>query len=318
MLCAAVYHKVYNPPPENMAARVVAAAPGSGQPVHAQKLLEAYTVYRRLTHGVLQAYSEDRVHRLNADQPLPALFEEAMRRVLTRERSHAPHNPRVLLIGPPGSGKSTVAELLADKYKLVNVDCGGLIRQAVSVESKVGISMRPYVEKHMAVPDALVVQLLAERLARTDCRTRGWVLHGFPRTLAQAEQLEMPGTLEARPTRVFFLHVPASILHERLAHRALDPDTGAAYHLVYNPPPNSDVAARLMRRPADQDARVRARLQEYQSTEAELREHYGTLGVAVDAEQDPHTVFEAIESRTTKPMPRILPGTASIAQPPPQ
>ena len=317
MRCAAIYHKVYNPPPENMAGRVVAAGQGAGQPVHAQKLLEAYTVYRRLTHGVLLAYAEERVHRLNADQPLPALFEEAMRRVQTRERSHAPHNPRVLLIGPAGSGKSTVSELLAEKYKLVNVDCGALIRQAVSVESKLGISMRPYVEKHMAVPDALVVQLLSERLARADCRTRGWVLHGFPRTLSQAEQLEMPGMLEARPTRVFFLHVPASILHERLAHRALDPDTGAAYHLVYNPPP-AEVASRLVRRPADEDARVRARLNEYQSTEAELREHYGALGVTVDAEQDPHTVFEAIESRTTKPMPHVLPGGQTLAAAPPQ
>uniref|UniRef100_A0A8C8VG37 Nucleoside-diphosphate kinase n=1 Tax=Pelusios castaneus TaxID=367368 RepID=A0A8C8VG37_9SAUR len=110
--------------------------------------------------------------------------------VESQPRSAAPFTPRILLCGPPGSGKSLQAALLAQKYGVVNVGCGQLLKEAVAEKSKVGELIKPYFESGCPVADNLVLKLLRERLDRLDCTSFGWVLHGFPRDADQAELLQ--------------------------------------------------------------------------------------------------------------------------------
>ncbi|KAJ8299873.1 hypothetical protein KUTeg_021392 [Tegillarca granosa] len=190
-------------------------------------------------------------------------------------RSNAPHTPRVVLIGSTGSGKGVQASLLASKYNIVNVSCGSLIKQALSGESKPGQAAKAYIEKG-----------LMERLAQLDCVSRGWVLHGYPQTREQAEGLSKEG------------FVP-----NRLTLRATDPITGERYHMLYNPPRTQEVKSRLQKHAKDEEETVKKRLASYNAYVEELTDYY-LDGQHVNGDQDPHTVFECIESMIVNPLPK--------------
>ncbi len=191
---------------------------------------------RRNTFVAVEAFDQGRVHRVNADQPVASVLDQVLRFVSSIERSVAPQNPRVLLIGPPGAGKRTLANMLANKYSIIHISAGNLIREAVRAETKAGLAMRPHLERGLQVPDSMVLQLVTDRMEQLDCQSRGWVLTGFPKTQVQAENLQMAAAMNAAANRVFFIHVPSSIIVERLSYRVLDPVSGEKYHAVYNPP----------------------------------------------------------------------------------
>ncbi|GFR93133.1 adenylate kinase 8-like [Elysia marginata] len=218
----------------------------------------------------------------------------------SQPRSNAPHTPRVILLGATGSGKNVQAALLANKYNLVQVACGQLIKQAIAQETKSGMAAKPYVDKEMMMPDSIVLDILKDRLCQLDCVTRGWVLHGYPRTREQAEQLDKAGL---RPNRVFFLDVPNDSVIERLTLQAMDPITGEKYHMLYNPPRSQEVKDRLWRNPKNSEENVRKHLSQYFAYVEELSDFY-VDGQHINADQDPHTVFEGLESMICKPLPK--------------
>ncbi|XP_057580432.1 adenylate kinase 8 isoform X3 [Hippopotamus amphibius kiboko] len=213
-----IYHTTFDWPSSSEIQNRLIVPTGISEAETARKLLE----YHRNIVRVLPSYPRI-LKVIPADQPCVDVFCQALTYVQTVHRSNAPFTPRVLLCGPVGSGKSLQAALLAQKYGLVNVCCGQLLKEAVADKSKYGEMIWPFLEKEIAVPDNIILKVLRQRLDQQDCIERGWVLHGFPRDLDQAHLMD---SLGYKPNRVFFLNVPFDSVIERLTLRRTDPITG--------------------------------------------------------------------------------------------
>ncbi|XP_062063280.1 adenylate kinase 8 isoform X3 [Lepus europaeus] len=293
-----IYHTTFDWPPEPETQNRLVMPEGISELETARKLLE----YHRNIIRILPSYPKI-LKAISADQPCVDVFYQALTYVQTHHRSNAPFTPRVLLCGPLGSGKSLQAALLAQKYGLVNVCCGQLLKEAVADKSKYGEVIRPFFEKHMAVPDSIIMKMLTQRLDQQDSVQKGWVLHGFPRDLDQAQMLE---SLGYSPNRVFFLNVPLDSVMERLTLRRTDPVTGERYHLMHKPPPTLEIQERLLQNPKDAEERVKLKMDLFYRNAAELEQFYGQA-VTINGDQDPYTVFEYIESGLINPLPKKVP-----------
>ncbi|XP_067867964.1 adenylate kinase 8 isoform X3 [Heterodontus francisci] len=222
----------------------------------------------------------------------------ALSHVQSRHRSNAPYTPRIILLGPPGSGRSLQAALIAEKYRIVNVSCGQLLKEPVAAETRFGETIKPYVESRQPVPDVMVLKCMSQRLSKLDCSTQGWVMHGFPQDVGQAEMLKDAGFI---PNRVFFLDVPDDAVIERLTMRVTDPITGERYHSIYKPAPSIEVFSRCKVNPKDSEENVQKALEVYHANVRDLEQFYNPV-IHVSADQDPYTVFEYIESCVVKPL----------------
>nr|XP_023484986.1 adenylate kinase 8 isoform X2 [Equus caballus] len=293
-----IYHTTFDWPSESEIQDRLIVPVGISELETAGKLLE----YHRNIVRIFPSYPKI-LKVISADQPCVDVFYQALTYVQTNHRSNAPFTPRVLLCGPMGSGKSLQAALLAQKYSLVNVCCGQLLKEAVADKSKFGEVIQPFFEKDMAVPDSLIMKVLSERLNQQDCIQKGWVLHGFPRDLDQALMMD---SLGYKPNRVFFLNVPFDSVLERLTLRRTDPITGERYHLMYKPPPTTEIQDRLLQNPKDAEEHVKFKMDLFYRNAAELEEFYGQA-LTINGDQDPYTVFEYIESGIINPLPQKVP-----------
>lgn len=290
-----IYHTTFDWPPNAEIQTRLEETPGYTEEDMVNKLIE----YHRHIDEIEECYRKV-IKKVNADQPKADVFSQVYSYLCAQPRSNAPHTPRIVLLGPTGSGKGVQAALLANKYNIVNVSSGSLVKQSITDETKAGQAAKAYIEKSMMVPDNIILDIMRERLAQLDCVSRGWVLHGYPRTREQAEALAKDGFV---PNRIFFLDVPNDSVIERLTLRATDPITGERYHMLYNPPRTQEIKERLQKHPKDGEDAVRRRLAEYSAYVEELADYY-TEGQHVNADQDPHTVFECIESMIVNPLPK--------------
>ncbi|XP_075881622.1 adenylate kinase 8 [Nelusetta ayraudi] len=282
-----VYHRIFMWPKDETIAKRLKRDPKSSE---ARRLSELHRFRREVT-GLSSAY-EHVLKVIDSDKPYPDIYLQALAFVRTR-RYH--RTPRVLLLGPPGSGKSHQAALLSQKYKMVDVGCGELLRSVAAEGTVQGIEVQSYLDDDRPVPDSLVLQVLEERLSRLDCSCRGWILHGFPRDLQQATCLQES---QYQPNRVFFLEVTDDVCLERVTLRATDPVTGERYHAVTRPAPSAEVQERLWTRPEDSRETVTLKLSRYQENVEALQSMFSGA-VYVNADQDPYSVFETVESRLT-------------------
>ncbi|XP_056601569.1 adenylate kinase 8 isoform X2 [Triplophysa dalaica] len=258
--------------------------------------------YHAETHALKFTY-QNCLKTINADQPLVDVFAQALNFVLSRHRSAAPFTPRILLFGPLGSGKSLQAKLITQKYGTVNICCDELLKAVSADEHHMGELIKPYLESKQQVPSSIVLKILTERLSRIDCTTRGWVLHGFPHDVDQAEKLHESNFI---PNRVFFLELTDDIAVERVKLRGVDPVTGEWYHSLYKPAPSPVVQARLCFNPLDSEAQLLKRVKEYWCNAVGLQAFY-PQAVCINADQDPFTVFESLECRLVGRLPKVLP-----------
>ncbi|XP_041050413.1 adenylate kinase 8 [Carcharodon carcharias] len=288
-----IYHTTFNWPTSSKIQNRLVKPNGITEEETAKRLLE----YRRINHGILSSYSK-KYHIINADQPSVDVLSQALSHVQSRHRSNAPYTPRILLHGPPGSGRSLQAALIAEKYRIVNVSCGQLLKEPVAAETRFGEAIKPYVESRQPVPDVMVMKCMSQRLSKLDCSTQGWVMHGFPQDVRQAEMLKDAGFI---PNRVFFLDVPDDAVIERLTVRMTDPITGERYHSIYKPAPTSEVYSRCKVNPKDSEENVQKVLEVYHANVRDLEQFYNSV-IHVNADQDPYTVFEYIESCVVKPL----------------
>ncbi|XP_047448730.1 adenylate kinase 8 [Mugil cephalus] len=227
---------------------------------------------------------------ISSDQPDADVYQQVL--AFVRSRCYS-RTPRILLLGPPGSGKSHQARLLSEKFKMVDVCCAQLLRSVAADASSLGEEIHPYLDTGRPVPDSLVLQVLEERLSRVDCSLRGWILHGFPGDLQQAKTLlESPH----QPNRVFFLELSDDVCLERISQRATDPASGQSFSAVTRATLSSEVQTRLKTRPEDRPQSVTQRLNQYRIHVAALQSVFPD-SVHVDANQDPHSVFETLESK---------------------
>jgi adenylate kinase len=186
----------------------------------------------------------------------------------------------LILFGPPGAGKGTQAQRLFAAYGTPQISTGDILRQAVKDGTPLGLKAKPLMEAGKLVPDDLVIGLVEDRLKRTDCG-KGFVLDGFPRTVAQAQALDaMLASLERRIDHVLSLEVPLEVVVRRLSGRRSCPKDGRVYHVSEAPPETKGVcdACRtpLVQRPDDQEAVVRARQVTYRRDTEPLKAFYAT------------------------------------------
>ncbi|PAP77458.1 adenylate kinase [Rubrivirga marina] len=183
---------------------------------------------------------------------------------------------RLALFGPPGAGKGTQAKRLAHDHDLTHLSTGDLFRAAIRERTPLGLRVTSLLEAGELVPDDVTNGIVAERLAQIDYGS--FVLDGFPRTVPQAEWLlDHLAEHEAPLDAVVSLDVPDEDVVQRLSRRRTDPETGAIYHLDFNPPPEGVDPDTLVHRTDDQPAAIRHRLEVYHEetapVEAHLREH---------------------------------------------
>ena len=185
---------------------------------------------------------------------------------------------RAILLGPPGCGKGTQAKILIDMYGVPQIATGDILREALKKGTPLGVQAQSYMDKGQLVPDDLVIQIIEERLKQADCGS-GFILDGFPRTIAQAEALDktltgMGLTLEY----VFNIDVGDEELVKRLTGRRICKSCGASYHLAFNPPREDGrcdaCQGELYQRDDDKEETIRNRLKVYQAQTAPLIQFY--------------------------------------------
>jgi len=180
----------------------------------------------------------------------------------------------IILLGAPGAGKGTQADIIREKLSIPAISTGNIIREAMKNGTKTGLVAKSYVEAGGLVPDELVIDMLRERIAQKDCQS-GFILDGFPRTVPQAQALDKMGVVI---NKVIDLEVSDEDIERRLAGRRVCAKCGASYHLQYNPPEEEGRCGRcgeaLTIRADDEPATVRERLRVYHEQTEPLKDYY--------------------------------------------
>ena len=181
-------------------------------------------------------------------------------------------------LGPPGAGKGTQARELAQEWGVPHIATGDMLREAVAAGTPLGAEARRYMDGGALVPDDVIVGVMAERMGKPDAK-RGFLLDGFPRTIAQAEALGRLLETTGQPlSRVVFFDVSEPELLRRLTGRRVCPQCGATYHVTFAPSRRAGVCDRcgnaLEQRPDDSEGTVRNRLQVYATQTAPLLDYY--------------------------------------------
>lgn len=144
---------------------------------------------------------------------------------------------KLILLGAPGAGKGTQAEIIAEKYRIPTISTGNIIRAAIAAGTEMGLSAKSYMDAGSLVPDSVVIGIIKDRLAEPDCEG-GFILDGFPRTVPQAEALDEMGV---EITDVISIEVPDEKIVARMSGRRVCKKCGATFHIEYNPSPKGDM-----------------------------------------------------------------------------
>ena len=184
----------------------------------------------------------------------------------------------LILLGAPGAGKGTQAELLTKKLSIPAISTGNMLREAMANGTELGKKAKQFMDEGALVPDELILGIIGDRVAQSDC-AKGFILDGVPRTLAQAEALEAKGI---RIDHVVSIEVDDGEIEGRMTGRRVCAKCGASYHIVANPPKVEGVCdscgSELVIRKDDKPETVRKRLEVYHATTEVLKDFYGKLG----------------------------------------
>ena len=205
----------------------------------------------------------------------------------------------LILLGPPGAGKGTQAEILSKKLGVDTTSTGAMLRGAIREGTELGRMASEYINEGKLVPDDVVVGIVKERLSQEDCK-KGFILDGFPRTTAQAEALRESGI---RIDKVLLLDVADEVIVERLSGRRECSKCATPYHIVYKPSPAGDkcpCGGELIQRDDDNEQTVKNRIEVYHNQTEPIKEYYEKQGILVvasgcDAVEDTtKAVFKAL------------------------
>ena len=184
----------------------------------------------------------------------------------------------LILLGAPGAGKGTQAELLVKQLSIPAISTGNMLREAMANGTELGKKAKQYMDEGSLVPDELILGIVADRVAQPDCRN-GFILDGVPRTLAQAEALEAKGI---QIDHVVSIEVDDKDIEARMTGRRVCAKCGASYHVVANPPRVEGVCdqcgGELIIRKDDKPESVRLRLEVYHASTEVLKDFYSKLG----------------------------------------
>jgi adenylate kinase len=183
---------------------------------------------------------------------------------------------RVILLGGPGSGKGTQARFITEKYAIPQISTGDMLRAAVREGTPLGIEAKKVMDAGGLVSDEIILGLIKERISQSDC-ANGFLLDGFPRTIAQADGLEAMGV---KLDHVIEIHVDDDEIVKRMSGRRVHLDSGRSYHIDFNPPKvagQDDVTGEpLIQRDDDKEETVRKRLEVYHEQTKPLVNYYSS------------------------------------------
>ena len=184
----------------------------------------------------------------------------------------------LILLGAPGAGKGTQAEIICDKFSIPSISTGNIIREAVKNGTEMGLKAKSFMDSGELVPDAVVIGIIKERLAQDDCKN-GFILDGFPRTIPQAEALDEMGVVI---DRVVSIEVPDEKIAARMSGRRVCAKCGASYHLEYKKPGKDGVCdacgGEFIQRKDDAPETVIERLRIYHEQTEPLKDYYEKAG----------------------------------------
>jgi len=210
---------------------------------------------------------------------------------------------RIVLLGAPGSGKGTQSKLLVEAFGVPQISTGDLLREAVAKRTELGLRAKAAMHAGKLVDDATVLGMIRERLAQPDAM-KGFILDGFPRNIAQAEELETLLRELGQPLEaVVLLNLDLGILFKRLTGRRICEDCGRVFNVYTAPPgalPHCEKCGdmpRLIQRPDDKEEVIGKRLEVFEAQTRPLIKHYEAAGLlrVVDADADVETVFKSIQ-----------------------
>lgn len=208
----------------------------------------------------------------------------------------------VVLLGPPGAGKSEQSRRLTERHSIPAISTGDLLRDHVRRGTPLGVQADSYMKAGQLVPDSLMNPILQERLAQPDC-ARGFVLDGYPRTLAQAESLDALLKRQSVPSHIILLDVPTERLLKLLTGRRVCPRCNRSYNIYFQPPKKEGVCdadgTPLVQRSDDQEEVIRRRLETYEKETQPVIKYYASQDrlVRVNGNQTPEQVAAEIESK---------------------
>ena len=207
---------------------------------------------------------------------------------------------KIVLLGPPGAGKGTQAKSISNKYSIPHISTGDIFRKNISENTPLGVEAKSYMDKGQLVPDEVTINMVKDRLQQADCKN-GYLLDGFPRTVAQAEALN--SFLNERDEQLdtaLLIKVPNEFILERMTGRRVCPSCGASYHVKFNPPANGDkcdlCGSEVIQRKDDTVETVKERLDVYEKETQPLIDYYANkqLLSEVDGTKAINEVFRGI------------------------
>lgn len=200
----------------------------------------------------------------------------------------------LILLGAPGAGKGTQAEILCERLNIPTISTGNMIREAMKSGTEMGLKAKEYAENGKLVPDEVVIGIVDERLRQDDCKN-GFILDGFPRTIPQAEALDRMGIII---DRVVDINVPDEVITRRVSGRRACLDCGSTYHVETKKPNVEGICDRcgstLVQRKDDLPETVLERLHVYHAQTEPLRDYYAAAGklLVVDGQQGIQEIAE--------------------------
>ncbi|MCM8765883.1 MAG: adenylate kinase [Candidatus Omnitrophica bacterium] len=207
---------------------------------------------------------------------------------------------RLILLGPPGAGKGTQAEILKEKLGIPHISTGDMLRQVLKEDSPLSKKVKRFVERGELVPDEIILEIMKQRLSSADTE-KGFILDGFPRTIKQAQGLEqLLKKMNKQIDLVLYFATSVEKIIERLSGRLVCSRCGMNYHLKNMPPKEEGVCDKcggeLSQREDDQEETVRKRIDVYLKQTAELIEFYKSKGIlrTLDANRDAQEVYKEL------------------------
>ncbi len=204
----------------------------------------------------------------------------------------------LMVFGAPGAGKGTQAKFLVEKYGIPQISTGDMLRAAITDKTAMGMEAKKYMDAGELVPDSTIIGIIKERLEKDDCQN-GFILDGFPRTLAQAKALQsLMEDSGKKLDKVLSFDVPDELIIQRIAGRRVCPKCGVSYHVKFNPPKKEGICdvcnTELVIRKDDNADTVKNRLSNYHKQTAPLIDFYKDMGVFVqiDGSQELNKVTE--------------------------
>ena len=202
----------------------------------------------------------------------------------------------IILLGAPGAGKGTQASRISDNYVLPHISTGDIFRENIKNETPIGLLAKSYIDKGQLVPDEVTCKIVEERIGRIDCE-KGYMLDGFPRTIAQAEALDKITNIDL----VINIDVDFSLLLDRLCGRRVCKECGESYHITKlgGETKCSRCGGELYQRKDDNPETVQSRLDVYNAQTAPLIDYYTKKGVLfnVGGNASPETVYAEIAAK---------------------